>query len=537
MSVRNGFVLLLALSTLLFLAACGSSNGVAAAVAPPSGSFSNSSLNGTYVFSVSGTDEANGAPYAMVGTLTANGSGGITGGAVDINDAAEFTAPAPGVTISNGSYHLGVDGRGQATFTPQITGFQPLTFDFVLSTNSHGLITEFDAFASGSGTLDLQASGVTPTGSYAFSLAGATATGSAWATAGNFTLSSGTFSGSDDFNEAGIAYPASTLSGSLVLGPSATPSTTLSVVNTGSSVFSGTFDAVAIDATHLKFIEMDPTATLSGDAYSQTSPTIATGTLAFTLAGSEVAIGGLLTTNGSGGITGTEDYNVGGTTVSSQTSPAPFGATYAVDATNAGRYVLSGFTTFEGGSSYAAYPSSGGVLLLEIDGIAITAGAAYPQTAGAAFAASQGYGMNLSGINLAALGSAVEVDDIAEFTAASGGTLSAGIIDENYAPEGGPTLGVALSSGTYATIGSGGRYGITATAGNNTTSTLLGGFTLTFYAVDGTTFPFVELDNGQVSTGVIVLQTPSTSSAAIAHSNMFVVRPLIRAHTARQKKN
>ena len=304
-------------------------------------------------------------------------------------------------------------------------------------------------------------------------------------------------------------------------------------------MFNGTFDAVAIDATHLKLIEMDPTATLSGDAYSQTSPTIATGTLAFTLAGSEVAIGGLMTTNGSGGITGTEDYNVEGTTVSSQTSPAPFGGAYAVDPTNAGRFTLTNFTTFEGGSAYAAYPSSGGVLLLEIDSVGITVGAAYPQTAGAAFAASQGYGMNLSGINLAALGSAVEVDDIAEFTAASGGTLSAGIIDENWAPgNGSPTLGVALSSGTYATIGSGGRYGISATAGNNTTSTLLGGFTLTFYAVDGTTFPFMEIDGGQVSTGVIVLQTPSSSSSsAIAHSNMFVVRPLIHPHAAHQKKN
>jgi hypothetical protein len=540
MSVRNGLVLLLALSTLLFLGACGSSNGVAAPVAPPSGSFSNSSLNGTYVFSVSGTDEANGAPYAMVGTLTANGSGGITGGAIDINDASAFTAPAPDQSISNGSYQVGVDGRGHATFTPQISGFQALTLDFVLSTNSHGLITEFDTFASGSGTLDLQSSGVTPTGSYAFSLSGATSTGSSWATVGNFAISGGTFSGSDDFNEAGIAYPASTLSGSLVLGPSATPSTTLSVVNTG-AVFSGTFDAVAIDATHLKLIEMDATATLSGDAYSQTSPTIATGTLAFTLAGSEVAIGGLMTTNGSGGITGTEDYNVEGTTVSSQTSPAPFGAAYAVDPTNAGRYVLSNFTTFEAASSspsYAAYPSSGGVLLLEIDSVGITVGAAYPQTANAAFAASQGYGMNLSGINLAALGSPVEVDDIAEFTAASGGTLSAGIIDENWAPEDGtPTLGVALSSGTYGAIGSGGRYGITAAAGNNTISTLEGGFTLTSYAVDGTTFPFVELDNGQVSTGVIVLQTPSSSSSAIAQPNMFVVRPLIRAHAARRKKN
>src|ERR1700693_1112526 len=92
MSVRNGTVLLLALSALLFLAACGSNN-ITHPVDPPSGNFSNSNLNGTYVFSVLGVDQGNGAPYAIVGALTANGSGGITGGAFDINDedTLEFT--------------------------------------------------------------------------------------------------------------------------------------------------------------------------------------------------------------------------------------------------------------------------------------------------------------------------------------------------------------------------------------------------------------------------------------------------------------
>ncbi|MGA8436893.1 MAG: hypothetical protein WB762_08310 [Candidatus Sulfotelmatobacter sp.] len=546
MSPRNAIVLLLALSTVLFLAACGGNgSSPATPVAPPSGAFSNSNLNGTYVFSISGTDQSNGAPYAMVGTFTANGSGGngkggITAGTFDLNDAVSGTAAGASIT-SGSTYSVGQDGRGEAMIATNISGLSNITFDFVLSSSSHGLITEFDSFGSGSGTLDLQVSGVTPSGTYAFSLSGAASnSGSTWATVGNFAVSGGTFSGSDDFNENTLAFSGSTVTGSLVLGPSATPATTLAVVSSsGSSVFTGTFDAVAIDATHLKFIEMDATATLSGDAYSQTSPTIATGTLAFTLAGSEFAAGGLMTTNGSGGITGTEDFNVEGTNVSSQSSPAPFGAAYAVDPTNAGRYVLSSFTTFEGGSSYAAYPSSGGVLLLEIDGTGISVGAAYPQTAGATFAASQGYGMNLSGANLAGVGNgAVEVDDIAEFAAAaSGGTLSSGIIDENYAPGGVAALGIALSNGTYGTIGSGGRYGISATAGNSTTSTLLGGFTLTFYAVDGTTFPFMEVDPGQVSTGVIVLQTPSSSSSAIAHAHMFVVRPLIRALGARQKKN
>ncbi len=547
MSVRNGTILLLALSTLLFLAACGSNgSSPATPVAPPSGAFSNSNLNGTYVFSISGVDQTNGAPYAIVGTFTANGSGGsgkggITAGTFDINDAASGFQAGASIN-SNSTYSIGQDGRGQAQIGNNISNLGNLTFDFVLSSSSHGLITEFDSFGSGSGTLDLQASGVTPSGSYAFSLSGAASnSGSPWATVGNFAVSGGSISGEDDFNENGLAFSGSTVTGSLALGPSATPATTLAVVSSSSSsVFSGTFDAVAIDATHLKFIEMDATATLSGDAYSQTNPTIATGTLAFTLTGSGFAAGGLMTTNGSGGITGTEDFNNETTTppsISSQTSPVPFGASYAVDSTNAGRYILSGFTTFEGGSLYAAYPSSGGVLLLEIDGSGISAGAAYPQTAGAAFAAAQGYGMNLSGTNISGVGNGpVEVDDIAEFTAASGGTLSSGIIDENYAAGGGPTLGVTLSDGTYGTIGSGGRYGLSATASTSKTGTLLGGFNLTFYAVDGTTFPFVELDSGQVSTGVIVLQNSSTSSPAVARP-MFVVRPPIKAGFARQKKN
>jgi hypothetical protein len=555
MSVRNGIVLLLALSTLLFLAACGGNGtSIATPVAPPSGAFSNSNLNGTYVFSIAGTD-ANGAPYSMVGTLTANGSGGsgkggITGGTLDINDGtdSQFSAPAAGVTVnSNSTYSVGADGRGQAVIgtniasgTPGVT-FPNLTFDFVLTDSSHGLITEFDGFGSGSGTLDLQAANTTPTGAYAFSLSGASASGSPWAAAGNFNVSGGTISsGLEDLNEdALLNYNAEALSGSLALGPSTSPSTTLVT-----SVFpSGMlFDAVAIDATHLKFIEMDTTATLSGDAYSQTSTALPTGTMAFTFAGLAGAgtagvpfvSGGFMTNSASGAVTGTEDYNDGG---SASTTAGNFGATFT--AAGSGRYTLDSFTTFvPTNPSYVAYPSSGGVLLLESDETGIGVGAAYPQTAGATLAASQGYGMNLSGTFLgssAADESAAEVDDIAEFSTVTGGTIT-GIIDENSDPGSIQALGVALSSGTYGAIDSNGRYGVSADAATSNTGTLLGGFDLTAYAVDGTTFPFIESDSGQVAAGVIVLQNPSASSSAIAHSRMFVVRPPIMPHAASKKK-
>ncbi|HXM66480.1 MAG TPA: hypothetical protein VN911_07090 [Candidatus Acidoferrum sp.] len=537
MSVRNAIVVLLSTFALLFLAGCGSNGAtITNPVAPPSGAFSASTLNGTYVFSVSGTDFA-GAPLAIVGTLTANGSGGITGGAVDISDAQ--ITPLANVSVGSGSYNVGVDGRGRATLNLSNSRFaSTLMLDFVLSSSSHGLVIELDGNGSGSGTLDLQTAGVTPTGTYAFSLSGANFSGSPWATVGNFAISGTSLTGLDDLNEGGLVAFSDPLSGTFQLGPSSTPGTTLSA---GS--FNGTFDVFAIDATHLKFIEMDSTAILSGDAFSQTSTALPTGTLAFTLGGdlgsNPFSAGGFMTMNGSS-VTGSED-DVVGTTVSSSNAPGTFGATFT--AAGIGRFTLGSFTTFVGGTTYAAYPSSGGLLLLEIDSgttTGITTGAAYTQTSPLpAFASGQGYGMNLSGVFLgSATFPASEVDDIAEFTA-NNGTLTAGIIDENSPGAPSPIFDVGLVNGTYGTIDSNGRYFVQAQAGqtNSSNTTSNGGFALTLYTVDGMTFPFIEVDGGQVATGVVVLQNSSAANPALAHAQMFVPQPFIHAHVARQKKN
>ena len=530
MSVRNRIALLYALFALTFLMACGGGGSVTKPVAPPTGSFNQSMLNGTYVFSVSGAD-FQGAPLTAAGTFTANGSGGITAGTVDINDAV--SGPFPNLTIGGGSsYNVGVDGRGRATLAVSGSPFSSnLSLDFVLTSSSHGLVIELDGNASGSGTLDLQSAGAVPNGTYAFLLSGSSTSGSAWATVGNFTVSGTTIAGLDDFNEGGLlSFPNQALTGSLVLGPSAIPSTVLTTAGFNSL----TFDVFAIDATHLKFIEMDNTAILSGDAFSQTTATITTGTLAFTMSGvlsnAPFAAGGFMLTNGAGGITGTEDF-ADGNTVSTQSTPGSFSASYTAGGT--GRFTLGSFTTFAGGTSYAAYPSSGGLLLLEIDSSGITTGAAYTQTSPLpAFASAQGYGLNLSGFNLS---SQVEVDDIAEF-AANNGTLTAGIIDENYPSANPPLFDLALSNGNYAAIDSLGRYGLSANAGNSSLSTLNGGFILTLYTVDGTTFPFIELDGGQLSTGVVVLQNPSAAaSAAAAQSHMYIPQPMIRTHANRRK--
>jgi len=538
MSLRNALALFLVLSTLALLAGCGNGSGITNPVAPPGGGFGKSDLNGTYVFSVSGTDNVNGAPIAIVGTLSANGSGGITGGTMDINDP-NFTAPIPNLSISGSSnYNVGVDGRGTATLDVSTPFGSKLIFDFVLTSSSHGFIIEFDGNATGSGTLDLQAAGLTQSsfaGSYAFSFAGVDSAGTgAFATVGNFTLdANGTItSGLQDFNDNGVlVFAGQTLAGQVILGPSASPATLLTT-----TPYSEKFDVYAIDATHLKFIEMDTLPIVSGDAFSQTSTAVPTGNLAFTLGGfvsnSPFASGGFMVTDGAGNITAasTEDFNSNGTPGSSPS----FSGTYTAGGT--GRYTLGSFSNFVGGSQFAAYPSSGGLLLLEIDttSLGILNGAANAQTPGAALATSKGYGLNLSGTNLS---NGVEVDDIAEFSAESSGTTAIGLIDENFAPGGIPIFDQKLN-GTYTGPDSSGRFGISASAGNSSNSTLNGGFGLTVYTADGTTFPFIETDNGQVATGVLVLQTPSSAIPGVAQSrsHMFVAPPLIRPRAASLKK-
>ncbi|HZZ16063.1 MAG TPA: hypothetical protein VFE08_08905 [Candidatus Sulfotelmatobacter sp.] len=537
MSVRQGIAPLLAIAALLFAAGCSSNgNTITNPVPPSSGSFNNGTLNGTYVFSVSGTDNL-GFAFAAVGTLTANGSGIITGGSLDINNSGSTTPIANALISGSSTYNVQVDGRGVATLKVTTPFANTLILDFVLASKSHGFVTEFDAFGSGSGTLDLQAAGATATGTYAFSFSGADSTGNALVTVGDFTLgTAGAITGTEDFNDNIIAYPNQTLTGQLNLGPSSTPSTTLT---TTSGFGTQTFDVFAIDATHLKFIQMNapPAALLSGDAFSQTSPTIAAGTMAFTLqgfvSGNPTALGGFMVMDGVGNITSssTEDVNNAG----SLSAPPSFTATYT--AAGAGRFTLNNFSSFFGGTAYAAYPSTGGLLLLEIDNSNIMAGAAYPQSS-TTFSTSQGYGLNLSGINLgAATGTQEEVDDIAEFSANATGTTVVGIVDENYAPSGVPIFDQSLN-GTYVAPDSNGRGQLSANAGNSSSSTLNGGFALTFYAVDGTTFPFIETDGGQVTTGVFVLQNSSASGAGIvSQSHMFTMPPLIHPHALHQKKN
>ena len=134
----NRAPLLCALLAAFGLAAC-SGGGSAVVPPPPMGPYSLLSLSGQYAFVTNGEvfTGASVTPLARVGTFTADGHGGITGGLEDVNSAGVTT---PAIQIAAGSsYTLNSDGRGTVTLNFAAGG--SVTFGIVLtSINGDGLL-------------------------------------------------------------------------------------------------------------------------------------------------------------------------------------------------------------------------------------------------------------------------------------------------------------------------------------------------------------------------------------------------------------
>jgi hypothetical protein len=187
---------------------------------------------------------------------------------------------------------------------------------------------------------------------------------------------------------------------------------------------------------------------------------------------------------------------------------------------------LNGFANgangLTGNYQFAAYPSSGGLQLLEIDNGGITDGIAYPQTS-TAVASGQGFGFNLTGINING-----EEDDIAEFTNSSG--TFTGILDSSdQTPQGIlSSLDQKFVSAYSADTTINGRGVITATTN---------AFNLVTYTVDASTSVFVEVDSGQVGLGSFGQQTPTAkSNVAAMHLAALHVRTGAKSALRRKQK-
>jgi hypothetical protein len=534
MSLRNRLVLPFILSTLALLAGC--SNSTNNPVPPPTGGFTNTNFNGTYTFSVFGTD---GSTYAAAGSFTACGctGGTISGGTVDLTDAT----PAPGVPLlatgstvtSSSTYNITQDGRGtvQLLITNANQGLSAqVELAFVLTSSSHGLIIQFDGKATGSGTIDLQPTPVTQSSiantPFAFSLSGTdvSANLNPLATVGAFTLdANGTITtGVQDYNYSFVPSTNLGLSGVVGVGSGTAPGTATLVSSFYPSGL--TFDVYPISATHLKVIESDGLAVVVGDAFAQTSASIPSGNLVFNMAGFDVTgespfvAGGLMSSGGTTISSGSEDVNEGGVVDGGVNPPVPlsFGGSFA--SSGGGRSVAT-LSNFFGGTLFAAYPSSGGIFMLEIDnnlglipGAGMTSGVAMPQSVTSI--AAQGYGLNLTGLDLA---NDIEVDQSGEFITTS--SALSGLVDIN---DGGATSTKNLA-GSY-TVNSNGAGAATFTSGG-----MAGMF---FYVADSSNVLYISTDPNQVALGSFQSQNTPTSMSNATQQHLAMLRSVHPPHSA-----
>lgn len=519
MSFTRHFVLAVACSALALLAGCGSGNGTARPTPPPTGAFTNSSLNGTYTFSVAGSDSA--GIFTLAGSFVACGcsQGTISSGTVDIvNPSGPITGAS---LVSKSSYKISPDGRGVARlFVANGSSVILSEFDiaFVLTSSSHGFVIRFDSNGTGSGSIDLQSGSLTQTAltasPYAFLLSGGNLNNAALSMAGAFTLdSSGTItSGVADLNADGVSSAQLPLSGSVTLGTGTAPGQ--AILTTTAGTF--TFSVYGVDATHLKFIENDGNDILAGDAFDQPATTFPPGTLVFSMTGLNtnadlIAIGGLMDSDGVSLITnGSEDVNDGGV-LDNNTNPAqPFAFTGTFGSTGGGRYDVT-FSNYVGGSVFAAYPSSAGVLMLEMDNVSggVTAGVAVPQQPGATVTASQGYALNLTGEDLSGF-NLTELDEVAEFKTTN--TTMTGLADQNDFGNG---TGTANLNGTYNLSNGLGSANFTSGLPN-----------LFFYPVNNSTAFFITTDPTIAAVGSFAMQAAPGSAAAQASVRRSSVLPV-----------
>jgi hypothetical protein len=510
MSLRNHIFLLFSLSALAVFTACGGGSGSPVIpTPPPTGGFSNSNFNGTYTFSISGAN-ANGL-FAMAGSFTACGcSGGtISAGTVDIADPTG-AQPHLALITPTSVYSVSTDGRGIAKlfFNTAATPNYEMDLDFVLTSSSHGLIIRYDQNGTGSGTIDLQDSSVSQSQLanqfYAYSISGGDFSNASLAGVGVFQLdATGTINGTTsiaDFSYAKNPSANLPLTGSLVLGSATTPGSA-SLSTTFSSTPLG-FDVFAIDSSHFKLIETDNQSILVGDALLSPSNAFPSGNLVFTMAGLDstsnfFASGGVVTSDGAAALTnGLQDVNDGGVVDGGGTTPTSFTGTMIEQPNGSGRWIVA-LNGFFGGINFVAYPSNGGLLMLESDsglGAGVTGGIALQQQSGVTDLATQGYGLNLTGEDLV---NATEADLIAEFKASSG-SLS-GTLDSND----GGSLTTQSLTGTYsATNGLG-------------SATLNAGFAgMFYYVVDNSTALFISVDSGLPGLGSMEVQTTPSNAAS-----------------------
>lgn len=485
--------------------------------------FSNNSLSGPYAFSYSGVDSS--GSLAVAGSFTASPATGSISGLEDYN-SLRLTTVAQAIGI-NGTYAVYPDGSGTALLSNSVTSTGTETWQFTLTSapqgeaTQHAVLVRFDSGATGSGTMDQQDPSkfnvASISGNYVFGLSGIDTSFLQLQFAGIFNADSAGHIplnlAEEDINDGGIATSPSTpdtsLHGSYSMDLNNPNSGRgfITLVNTSSEYSCNCqFAFYMVDNTHLKVVETDLNAQLSGDIYAapntaRGSYTLASldGHYAFTLGGADVlsnggagapyAQGGVFVANGSGGVTGgVLDTNDGGGTSLGASLAA---TTYSVDP-SLGRMFLplmAGTTT----TKFAAYAAKDGSLeMISLDPRFLDSGIAFPQSV---TTAPQGpFALNLSGVVNASGG--FREDDAGQVT-----------IPNSGAPFGNLAInGSVLVTGVPLTAGSVVNSTDSNGRGTATFNTHLATYPLAYYTVDGKTVLVFGTGNSRTMVGVLMKQ-------------------------------
>ncbi|HYA24209.1 MAG TPA: Ig domain-containing protein, partial [Terriglobales bacterium] len=251
------------------------------------GDFSTSAISGAYAFGFLGVDPTR-SRYALAGEFQADGSGNLTSGMLDSDDAS--SGPAPSVSITSGSYSVASNGRGTMVIT---TAQGSTNYSFYVVSNAQLLVIEIDQVAGQtrpvvSGTALLQASSLTLNAASVFeTTAEPTVSGSlvAQAQVGVLTTTgsagSGTLTLSSDLNTNGTASTGASQSGTYSLAANGRAALTNSGFQTSDPVL------YLVNSNQAFIVGTDPAVTF-GYMTPQTGP-FTSSSLSGTYAGGTVA--------------------------------------------------------------------------------------------------------------------------------------------------------------------------------------------------------------------------------------------------------
>lgn len=500
-------------------AACGGGGGVTPPPTPPSGPYSAASLNGTYAFLMSGQD--GGGFFTQAGSFTADGTGTITGGVLDLNSGL-----LPGSTtlaISGGSYSINSNGKGTLSL---VDSLETVQVSIVLTSKTAGLFTETDGFATASGNFTAQDTSAfsgfpnNVSGPYVFDYSGVDPNGFGESIIGHMVgnggggLSAGVVDINDDFTPSGEL---AITGGSFVIDSTNGPSNGrgTATLTAGGSTFN--FAVYVVGPGRLRMMRTDFPAASIGDAVGQTGtiPTTAaglSGSFVFTLGGSALSGSdvrtGRATFNGGTLSKILMDDNASSASGSGNSNPvaipngSPSATTYTVDASGNGRGTMTFTDSKKGTYSFIFYLSSPTSAVIQDVSNGITSdGSMSAQTGGPFTASATGgnWAFNWAGQSInSKTGVLAEEDFVGQYSQDTSGNITGGVdFTELSANE--VITGAAISGMMNVTGDGTGRNGYSITIQASPSATL----NFSAYFVNPNMILVVGTDTHRVITGTL----------------------------------